>query len=87
MLCLCAVANVSWSVIFAPPPPPTPAPYDQNMGTASFSGPGAGRYPTANSVVNDIVRLGTGKVGSPFPFDKVRPTRFCALLLMLVCVV
>lgn len=42
------------------------------MGTASFSGPGAGRYPTANSVVNDIVRLGTGKVGSPFPFDKVR---------------
>ncbi|CAN0495082.1 unnamed protein product, partial [Ectocarpus sp. 8 AP-2014] len=43
----------------------------KNMGTASFSGPGAGRYPTANSVVNDIVRLGTGKVGSPFPFDKV----------------
>ncbi|CBJ26029.1 Homoserine dehydrogenase [Ectocarpus siliculosus] len=42
----------------------------KNMGTASFSGPGAGRYPTANSVVNDIVRLGTGKVGSPFPFDK-----------------
>lgn len=49
--------------------PPLPLP--QNMGTASFSGPGAGRYPTANSVVNDIVRLGTGKVGSPFPFDKV----------------
>lgn len=44
----------------------------QNMGTASFSGPGAGRYPTANSVVNDLVRLGVGKVGSPFPFDKVR---------------
>eukprot|EP00903_Cladosiphon_okamuranus_P008721 g8353.t1 len=42
----------------------------KNMGTASFAGPGAGRYPTANSVVNDIVRLGTGKVGSPFPFDK-----------------
>lgn len=41
------------------------------MGTASFSGPGAGRYPTANSVVNDLVRLGTGKVGQPFPFDKV----------------
>ncbi|CAM9641461.1 unnamed protein product, partial [Ascophyllum nodosum] len=42
----------------------------KNMGTASFSGPGAGRYPTANSVVNDIVRLGVGKVGAPFPFDK-----------------
>lgn len=41
------------------------------MGTTSFSGPGAGRYPTANSVVNDIVRLGVGKVGTPFPFDKV----------------
>ncbi|CAN0368496.1 unnamed protein product [Hapterophycus canaliculatus] len=40
------------------------------MGTASFAGPGAGRYPTANSVVNDIVRLGTGKVGAPFPYDK-----------------
>lgn len=43
----------------------------QNMGTSSFAGPGAGRYPTANSVVNDLVRLGTGKVGKPFPFDKV----------------
>lgn len=44
------------------------------MGTASYSGPGAGRYPTANSVVNDIVRLGAGKVGRPFPFDKVCST-------------
>lgn len=41
------------------------------MGTAEsvYSGPGAGRYPTANSVVNDIVRLARlGSEGTPAPF-------------------
>ncbi|CAN0450312.1 unnamed protein product, partial [Discosporangium mesarthrocarpum] len=42
----------------------------KNMGTSSYAGPGAGRYPTANSVVNDLVRLGVGKAGRPFPYDK-----------------
>lgn len=69
--------------------PPPHSSSVQNMGTASFSGPGAGRYPTANSVVNDIVRLGTGKVGSPFPFDKVRlPSRgpsFCCCCFCCRC--
>lgn len=49
------------------------------MGIASFSGPGAGRYPTANSVVNDLVRLGVGKAGNPFPYDKV-----CAIAVPLI---
>lgn len=31
---------------------------------------GAGRYPTANSVVNDIVRLARGLVGKPFPVER-----------------
>lgn len=34
-----------------------------------YAGPGAGRYPTANSVVNDIVRLARlGPSGTPPPF-------------------
>lgn len=34
-----------------------------------YAGPGAGRYPTANSVVNDIVRLARlGPQGTPAPF-------------------
>lgn len=34
-----------------------------------YAGPGAGRYPTANSVVNDIVRLARlGAKGTPAPF-------------------
>lgn len=34
-----------------------------------YAGPGAGRYPTANSVVNDIVRLARlGAEGTPPPF-------------------
>lgn len=36
---------------------------------------GAGRYPTANSVVNDVVRLARGLVGKPFPVEReVRST-------------
>lgn len=31
---------------------------------------GAGRYPTANSVVNDIFRLGQEKCLDPFPLEK-----------------
>jgi homoserine dehydrogenase len=39
----------------------------KNMGDSSFSGPGAGRFPTANSVMNDLVRLSLGTGGEPFP--------------------
>jgi homoserine dehydrogenase len=39
-----------------------------NMGTCSYTGPGAGRFPTANSVVADIVRVANGSVGSMDPF-------------------
>ena len=35
-----------------------------------YSGPGAGRYPTANSVVSDIARIARGMATPPFPYDK-----------------
>ena len=35
-----------------------------NMGTCSFTGPGTGRFPTANSVVADIVRIANNTPGS-----------------------
>ncbi|CAM9519496.1 unnamed protein product [Chrysoparadoxa australica] len=41
-----------------------------NLGTSSYAGPGAGRFPTANSVVSDIVRIGRGLGVSPFPYNK-----------------
>ena len=31
-----------------------------NMGSSTFAGPGAGRYPTANSVLSDLIRLSQG---------------------------
>eukprot|EP00639_Heterosigma_akashiwo_P028153 CAMPEP_0194667830 /NCGR_PEP_ID=MMETSP0295-20121207/3553_1 /TAXON_ID=39354 /ORGANISM="Heterosigma akashiwo, Strain CCMP2393" /LENGTH=498 /DNA_ID=CAMNT_0039550363 /DNA_START=73 /DNA_END=1569 /DNA_ORIENTATION=- len=40
-----------------------------NMGSTSYVGPGAGRYPTANSVVNDVVRAARGLTGTAFPVD------------------
>mmetsp|Transcript_19 Transcript_19/g.28 ORF Transcript_19/g.28 Transcript_19/m.28 type:complete len:448 (+) Transcript_19:56-1399(+) len=41
-----------------------------NLGTTSYTGPGAGRFPTANSVVADICRVASGLVGSdPFPLE------------------
>jgi homoserine dehydrogenase len=40
-----------------------------NMGTCSYLGPGAGRFPTANSVVADICRLADGKSAPPFPLQ------------------
>jgi homoserine dehydrogenase len=39
----------------------------QNMGLSSYAGAGAGRYPTANSVVNDIIRIAQQKSLKPFP--------------------
>jgi len=39
----------------------------ENQGSTSFVGPGAGRFPTANSVVNDILRVCRGTTGAPFP--------------------
>lgn len=39
-----------------------------NMGTCSYTGPGAGRFPTANSVVADVVRVANGQSSlDPFP--------------------
>jgi homoserine dehydrogenase len=38
-----------------------------NLGDTFFSGKGAGRFPTANSVVNDMVAMATGNAGLPFP--------------------
>ncbi|CAM9516860.1 unnamed protein product [Pylaiella littoralis] len=41
----------------------------ENLTESVYAGPGAGRYPTANSVVNDIVRLARlGAEGTPPPF-------------------
>jgi homoserine dehydrogenase len=33
----------------------------ENMGLTSYAGPGAGRFPTANSVVADILRVAAGQ--------------------------
>jgi homoserine dehydrogenase len=39
-----------------------------NMGTCSYTGPGAGRFPTANSIVADVVRVANKKaMTNPFP--------------------
>ncbi len=41
----------------------------KNLGLNSYAGPGAGRYPTANSVVNDIVRNAKDMCSPPFPLE------------------
>jgi homoserine dehydrogenase len=41
-----------------------------NLGTTSYTGPGAGRFPTANSVVADICRVASGlSFADPFPLE------------------
>lgn len=45
----------------------------ENMISSSFAGPGAGRFPTANSVINDLVRLSQGRCGPPFPLSSDIP--------------
>lgn len=40
-----------------------------NMGTCCYLGPGAGRFPTANSVVADMCRLADGQSAPPFPIQ------------------
>jgi len=40
-----------------------------NMPSSTFAGPGAGRFPTANSVLNDLVRLSLGTTSAPFPLE------------------
>lgn len=37
----------------------------RNLGSCSYSGPGAGRYPTANSIVADLYRLAMGSSTGP----------------------
>ena len=44
----------------------------ENMGGDSptvLAGPGAGRFPTANSIINDLVRIAQGTCPAPFPLD------------------
>jgi homoserine dehydrogenase len=42
--------------------------WSRNMGPTLYTGPGAGRYPTANSIVADLVRVATHQVITPtFP--------------------
>eukprot|EP01039_Chlorochromonas_danica_P009715 gene9715-10746_t len=42
----------------------------ENLQSSTFAGPGAGRFPTANSVVNDLVRLSIGQQVPPFPYEE-----------------
>jgi hypothetical protein len=40
------------------------------MGTANYTGPGAGRFPTANSIVADVMRIVDGvQPRNPFPLE------------------
>eukprot|EP00622_Pseudochattonella_farcimen_P001638 FR736382.1.p1 GENE.FR736382.1~~FR736382.1.p1 ORF type:complete len:218 (+),score=11.93 FR736382.1:1-654(+) len=45
-----------------------------NLGVTTYVGPGAGRYPTANSVVSDILRVAQGLAPRPFPKQPTQPT-------------
>ena len=45
--------------------------YSDNLNIGSYVGQGAGRYPTANSVMNDIIQLARGEMPSdPFKLTK-----------------
>lgn len=39
----------------------------ENCTMSTFAGPGAGRFPTANSVMNDLIGLSQGTTSQPFP--------------------
>lgn len=39
----------------------------ENNTASTFAGPGAGRFPTANSVMNDLIRLSQNQTSDPFP--------------------
>ena len=41
-----------------------------NLADSCYVGPGAGRFPTANSVINDILRTATGASPPPFPLQR-----------------
>lgn len=41
--------------------------HSENLGVCTYSGPGAGRFATANSVLNDLMMLGAGSMGDAFP--------------------
>ena len=41
----------------------------ENNTQSTFAGPGAGRWPTANSVLNDMIRLSMGATSKPFPLE------------------
>lgn len=70
-LATCFVTSVLAWVLFVPSPFPKPPP--EKTAESVYAGPGAGRYPTANSVVNDIVRLarlGPAGTSPPFPLEQ-----------------
>jgi hypothetical protein len=41
----------------------------ENVHVSTFAGPGAGRFPTANSVMNDLIRLSQDRAVPPFPLN------------------
>jgi len=41
--------------------------HSENLTVSTYAGPGAGRFPTANSVVSDLVRICLGQSCAPFP--------------------
>jgi hypothetical protein len=51
----------------------------ENMPCSAYSGPGAGRYPTANAVLNDIVRIAQDKTLPPFPMKPFHPNALTIL--------
>uniref|UniRef100_A0A7S2WAR1 Homoserine dehydrogenase n=1 Tax=Rhizochromulina marina TaxID=1034831 RepID=A0A7S2WAR1_9STRA len=44
-----------------------------NLGSSSYVGPGAGRFPTANSVVSDVLRVAMDTTTPPFPLQRTLP--------------
>jgi homoserine dehydrogenase len=44
--------------------------YSESMQRTSIVGQGAGRFPTANSVVSDVINIAMGQLGAPFPLEQ-----------------
>lgn len=47
--------------------------FHQRRRYRAYTGPGAGRYPTANSVCNDLIRISQGRTLVPFPLNQDIP--------------
>ena len=44
----------------------------KNLVRSTYTGQGAGRYPTANSCINDIIKVARGDI-NPLPFNSKGP--------------